>query len=53
MSRNLSGGPREAGILQAIRGLAIAGGFDPDQAVTDAIPFQYVFKCVPSPGGRP
>ncbi|HEY4042179.1 MAG TPA: class I SAM-dependent methyltransferase [Rhodopila sp.] len=47
LSRNLPAVPQQAGMLQALRGLAVACGFDPDEAVRDALPFQYVFKCVP------
>jgi SAM-dependent methyltransferase len=46
--RNLPAAPQQAGILDALRGLAIAGGFDPEQTMSDAVPFQYVFKCVPN-----
>ena len=53
LSRNLPPAPRQEAVLHAIRGLAIAGGFDPEQAAADAIPFQYVFKCAPNPGSRP
>lgn len=48
MTRNLQPVPQQAGILEALRGLAVAGGFDPEQAVADAIPFQYVFKLRPA-----
>lgn len=48
LTRNLPAVPQQAGILQAIRGLAVAGGFDPEQAVADALPFQYVFRLRPA-----
>ena len=48
LSRNLPAAPQQGAILQALRGLAVAGGFDPEQTVRDALPFQYVFKCRPT-----
>ena len=47
MCRNLPAVDAQAGYLEAIRSLAVAGGFDQDQAVADAVPFQYIFKCIP------
>lgn len=47
MTRNLQPVPQQEAILQAIRGMALAGGFDPEVAVQDALPFQYVFKLLP------
>jgi hypothetical protein len=47
ISRHIPAVQQQDGFLQAIRGLALAGGFDPEAAVLDAIPFQYMFKCVP------
>jgi trans-aconitate methyltransferase len=47
LSRNLPIVPDQEPFLHALRGVAIAGGFDPEQAVLDAIPFQYVFRCIP------
>jgi hypothetical protein len=49
LSRNLPAVPMQDAILDALRGLAVAGGFDPEQAVCDAQPFQYVFRCIPIP----
>lgn len=34
--------------LQGIRAFATACGLDPEMAVTDALPFQYMFKLVPA-----
>jgi len=48
ITRNLPPSAQQEVILEALRGFAVAGGFDPEQAVLDAIPFQYVFKCVPN-----
>lgn len=50
ITRNLPPSERQTTMLDAIRGVAIAGGFDPEQAVLDATAFQYVFKCVPDAG---
>ncbi|CCG09771.1 FkbM family methyltransferase [Pararhodospirillum photometricum] len=49
LTRLLPAIAQQDAILQALRGLAVAGGFDPEGAVSDALPFQYVFKCVPGP----
>ena len=48
LSRHLPAIPAQGAYLDAIRGLAAAGGFDGDQAVADAGVFQYVFKCTPA-----
>lgn len=48
MSRNLPESPDQARMLEAIRTMAVASGVDPDQAVADAIPFQYVLHCKPA-----
>ena len=48
LTRNLAPAPQQEAILQAIRGFAVAGGFDPEQAAADAVPFQYVFKLRPA-----
>jgi len=48
ISRNLPVSPEQPKMLEAIRGMAVASGVDPDQAVADAIPFQYVFQCKPA-----
>lgn len=45
LSRNF-GFPDEARILGAIREFARAAGLDPEKAVEEAAPFQYVFKLV-------
>ncbi|HEX4768849.1 MAG TPA: class I SAM-dependent methyltransferase [Lichenihabitans sp.] len=45
-SRNLPTVAQQEVILGALRALALAGGFDADEAVRDAVPFQYVFKCI-------
>ena len=49
ISRNLPGSPEEDKTLKAIRAMAVVSDMDPEQAVTDAIPFQYVLNCKPSP----
>ncbi len=49
LSRNLPPAPQQAAVLQALRGVALAGGADPEAAGRDATPFQYVLKCVPGP----
>lgn len=48
MSRNLPSAAAQDAILDALRVLARAGGFDAEEAVRDATPFQYVFKCRPA-----
>lgn len=48
MTRNLPHSPLQDNVLTAIRAMAQAGGFDPDMAAQDAIPFQYVFKLTPA-----
>lgn len=50
-SRLLPPAPIQEPYLAAIRGLAVAGGFDQDAAAADAVPFQYIFKCVPRQQG--
>ena len=39
--------PNREKILPSIRAMALASGADPQQAVNDAIPFQWVVKAVP------
>ncbi len=53
MTRNLPPVQGQDDYLQALRSLALAGGFDQDQAVADAVPFQYIFKCVPDTRAAP
>lgn len=48
MTRNLPPSPYQEGVLAGIRAMAQSSGFDPDLAVQDALPFQYVFKVVPA-----
>ena len=40
-------GAKDAKMLEVIKATAIALGADPDQAVIDASPFQYVIKAIP------
>lgn len=40
--------PNREKILPAIRAMALASGADPQQAVNDAIPYQWVVKAVPA-----
>lgn len=40
--------PNLEGILSSIRAMALANGTDPQQAVNDAIPFQWLVKAVPA-----
>ncbi|WP_284347524.1 class I SAM-dependent methyltransferase, partial [Rhodovastum atsumiense] len=49
LSRNMPAIEQQEGILAALRGLIAAGGGDPETAVQDAVPFQYIFRCVPGP----
>ncbi|WP_157269899.1 class I SAM-dependent methyltransferase [Azohydromonas aeria] len=48
LTRNLPASPLQEGVLAGIRSMAQASGFDPETAVRDALPFQYVFKLVPA-----
>ncbi len=41
--------PAREGFLPAIRAMATAAGFDPDLAVADALPLQYVFSASAAP----
>ena len=47
ISRNISA-PQQEQALRAISAMAEIGGFDPELAVQDATPFQYIFKVVPA-----
>ena len=48
LTRVLAGSPLQDSVLQGIRAMAQAGGFDADMAVQDAVPFQYIFKLRPA-----
>lgn len=48
LARNLNAGPQQETMLHAIRVMAQAAGLDPEVAVQDATPYQYVFKLVPA-----
>ena len=47
-SRILPVNPLEEPVLKGIRDFSIACGLDPELAVKDARPFQYVFKAIPA-----
>lgn len=49
VARNLES-PHQVRALNAVRSFALGMGLDPDVAVQDATPFQYVFKLRPSAG---
>jgi SAM-dependent methyltransferase len=48
LTRNLPYTPLQDGVLAGIRAMAQASGMDPELAVQDAQPFQYVFKLLPA-----
>lgn len=48
LTRNLPYTPLQDGVLAGIRAMAQASGMDPELAVQDAQPFQYVFKLRPA-----
>ncbi|MEY5099437.1 MAG: hypothetical protein RJA36_2156 [Pseudomonadota bacterium] len=48
LSRIPAATPAQDAILEGIRGFAQACGLDPELAVQDALPIQYVFKVVPA-----
>ncbi len=48
LTRHLPYTPLQDGVLAGIRAMAQASGMDPELAVQDAQPFQYVFKLLPA-----
>lgn len=48
ITRTLNPVPQQAQVLEGLRAFAQACGADPEQAVQDASPFQYIFKLIPA-----
>ncbi|MEY5099436.1 MAG: hypothetical protein RJA36_2155 [Pseudomonadota bacterium] len=48
LTRTLPAAPQQAQVLAGIRTFALASGIDPELAVHDAQPFQYMFKLIPA-----